>query len=472
MTSATASSRINSLRDAPREYWLVLATKAVAITAYGVMNSTLVLYLSADLGFDDKQAGLIIAMWSALLSLATVFVGSFVDVIGVRRAVLTGLTVCLFARGLMTFASNAMVVITLGILPLAFGEALLTPVMVAAVKQYTRTEQRTLAFALFYTMMNLGFATAGLMFDALRVNFGEHGHVLLPVLHIELSTYRLLFFCSWLLTLPALALVYFGLRDGPQSPVARSPSDKRDVPEVHETLTILTQTRQRFSAAWRTPGFFRYLLLLSLMVGVRLVFYHMYYTFPKYALRELGEGAPIGRLFGVLNAVIVIILTPVVGLLTQGRNTYSIMILGTLLSAGAIFILAIPPELFSGLATTKMGHLIAEAWLGLSAPATPIYFAILCSVIILSVGETLWSPRLYEYSAEVAPKGQEATYMSMSILPLFVAKLGAGAMSGWLLDAYCPASGPRDSATLWLIVGCMAALTPLGLGLFKRHIRH
>jgi len=37
-------------------------------------------------------------------------------------------------------------------------------------------------------------------------------------------------------------------------------------------------------------------------------------------------------------------------------------------------------------------------------------WAVCLFVILLSLGETLWSPRLYDYSMSIAPEGQEATF--------------------------------------------------------------
>ena len=88
-----------------------------------------------------------------------------------------------------------------------------------------------------------------------------------------------------------------------------------------------------------------------------------------------------------------------------------------------------------------------------------------------SVGEAIWSPRLYEYAAAIAPKGQEASYMALSVLPYFFAKFGAGSLSGWLLARYCPEAGPRDIATLWALVGGMALVTPVGAFLFRKYIQ-
>ena len=53
-------------------------------------------------------------------------------------------------------------------------------------------------------------------------------------------------------------------------------------------------------------------------------------------------------------------------------------------------------------------------------------------IVILSIGEALWSPRLYEYTAMIAPKGREGTYMALASAPNFAAKLAVGGLSGTL----------------------------------------
>ena len=92
-------------------------------------------------------------------------------------------------------------------------------------------------------------------------------------------------------------------------------------------------------------------------------------------------------------------------------------------------------------------------------------------VVLLSVGEAFYSPRLYEYTAAIAPKGQEASYMAMSSLPFFLAKLGVAPFSGVLLAHFCPDTGLRHSGTLWLIIGLSTMIAPVGLFVFQRFIR-
>jgi hypothetical protein len=108
---------------------------------------------------------------------------------------------------------------------------------------------------------------------------------------------------------------------------------------------------------------------------------------------------------------------------------------------------------------------------GVPGSVNPWYVMIFLFVVLLSVGEAFYSPRLYEYTAVIAPKGQEASYMAMSSLPFFLAKVGVAPVSGVLLAHFCPDTGPRNSGTLWLLIGLSTMIAPVGLFVFQRFIR-
>jgi MFS family permease len=471
--------RFTVLKGAARELWIVFAAKVLAILAYAVMNSTLVLWLSSDLGYNDADAGYLIAIWSTLMTLCTVLVGSLVDAIGLRKAFLLGFGVCLVSRGLMTFTTVKWLALGCGLFPLAVGEALLTPVMVAAIRRYSTTPQRSISFSIFYAMMNVGFAVAGYIFDAVRGGLGEHGRWVLPVGGITLSTYQTLFLVSWFLSLPGLVMMYFGLREGVEATdtgLVITPEKPRYAGErVLKALGLMARDAAResvriFAGLWRQPAFYKFLVFLTLVVAVRLIFYHMYYTYPKFGIRELGAGAPIGRLWA-LNPILIVVLVPLVGALTQKVSAYRNVTGGSLVAGLSVFIMVVPPAWFQPLADGLAGHLIGHVYLGLEGPVHPYYVSIFLFITLLSIGEAFYSPRLYEYSAAIAPKGQEASYMAMSLLPYFIAKFFVGMFSGVLLARYCPEIGPRDSSRLWLIIALTTMITPVGLLVLRRYIR-
>jgi MFS family permease len=474
-------SKFLVLKGAVRELWVVFGVKILAILAYALVNSTLVLWLSSDLGLSDVKAGLVVSSWSTVMTLVTVMVGSLADAVGIRKAFLVGLGLCVFSRAVLSYSTLLWLVLPLGLLPLAVGEAMQTPVLVAAVKRFSNTSQRSMAFAVYYAMMNVGFAISGWTFDKVRGGLGEYGHYTLPLIGSSISTYQVIILLGCLCTIPVWFIAYFGLRPGVEVTDAgvriAPPPSKYPNKSAVEALALSCRDAFKdwlriFSSLWSQPTFYRFLLFLTLAVGVRLILYHMYYTFPKFAIRELGPGAPVGRLFLVINPALIVFLAPVVGALTQKVPAYRAVIIGSFITASSVFFLAAPPEWFRPLADGAFGDLVARRWLGVKeAVVNPYYVSIALMAVVYSIGEAFWSPRLYEYPAAIAPKGQEASYMALSMLPYFIAKFFAGGLSGGLLQAFCPAEGPRRPGIMWLIVGVMALGTPIGLILLKPWIR-
>ncbi len=477
--SASFLEKFTILKSAPRELWIIYIQKVLEIIAYGLMSSTIILWLSSDLKYSDASAGDLIAIWSTIISLFTVLVGSFTDAVGIRKAFLMGFVICLVSRGVMAFSTTEWIVLPFGMLLLAMGLALMIPVMTAATKRYSNTAQRSMAFSMYYVLMNVGFAIAGWLFDKVRTHLGEYGTYNVPILNVDLSTYQTLFLLSFLATIPGLLVVMFFLRSGVEMTeegvviTPREPKYQYKNP-ISAILAIVKETSSKtahiFIEVWKTPAFYRFLLFLSLIVGVRVVFYHMHYTFPKYGIRELGDGAKIGNLWSVLNPMIIVILVPIIGALAQKIKSYTMIVVGSFISATSVFLLVIPPSFYQPLADSWFGSLIGHAWLGLEGPVHPLNISITVFVFIFSIGEAIWSPRLYEYTASIAPKGQEASYMSLSILPYFFAKFFVGLLSGRLLATYCPAEGPKDSETMWLIIGVMAVVSPIGIFLLRKYI--
>jgi MFS family permease len=474
--------KIMVIGSAPRELWIIYIAYILENLAYKVgAAGVLPLWLSSDLGFGDKSAGTIIAIWATTMTLITVLVGSLTDALGIRRTFLLGFLICITARAVMVFTVERWVVLPFGLGLQAIGLALMVPVMVAAVKKYTNAAQRSFAFSLYYALMNAGYAVGDYLFDYVRgaKGLGEHGHWLLPGLQMELSSYRVLMLLALAFTIPGLMVVWSFLREGvemTETGVVIAPPKAASTDPWLQTLfrscrETACKTLRIFADLWQQPAFYRFLVFMTLVVGVRMIFYHVFFTFPKYGIRELGDGAPVGQLSGVLNEVLILVLVPICGLLTAKITAYRMVVVGSLISSLSVFFIALPAAWFKPLADGWLGELIGHHWLGVVGPVNPLYISIFFFITLLSVGEALWSPRLYEYAAAIAPKGQEASYMALSMLPYFVAKFTVGWTSGWLLAAFCPATGPRHSEIMWAIIGGMALITPVGTFVFRKYIQ-
>ncbi len=196
------------LFGAARELWLTFAVKLLSFAAYSITNYTLKLWLSSQFHYRDQRALGVVALWSVSMTVVTLLVGSLTDAIGLRRAFFLGIWACLVARAVMVFATTPWMALAFGLFPLAVGEALGTPVLVAAVRKYSTTKQRSISFSLAYTVMNVGSLAALYIFDWVRQGLGEHGQLALPWLGTTITTYRTLFLVSFIIELSMVPLVW------------------------------------------------------------------------------------------------------------------------------------------------------------------------------------------------------------------------------------------------------------------------
>lgn len=482
-------SRFTVLRGAIRELWLIFGIKLLNIAAYNVVNLTLVLWLRSEFGYSDPQALGLVAVWSTLFTVVTILVGPLTDALGFRRTLFIGVSVCIASRLLMGLSSQPVLALVCGLTMLAIGEALGTPVLVAGVRRYSTTTQRSISFSLFYMIMNLGFFVSAFIFDKVRKGLGEVEGITIPGLGWHCSTYRALFLVSLLLELCLLPLIYFlrpAAEAAGESTFERNASKTLD-PGPNETpgyeretsgirravkITIASAVRtiHTFKALVGQQGFYRLLGFLVLIAFLKLIFKQMDYAYPTFMIRELGPGVPLGRLSGINNLVI-ILLVPIVGVLTQRFRAYSMVIFGGCISALSVFIMTLPLSWFNGLADSLFGRWLGQGYLGLSGAVHPYYLMVFLFIIVLSLGESFYSPRVYEYAAAIAPKGQEASYSALSYIPFILPKLMVGTISGFLLAKYCPAEGPRRPEIMWLVIALLTTVAPVGLMALRRFLR-
>ena len=504
-------SYVRGLRGSPREMWLLFLTKIIEYTAYAAMDMTLILWLSADCGLGDIQAGAFISIWSIGLSIMAMIAGALVDAIGIKKTLLMSTCMLIVARFFMFWLTRPSLVMLLGFAPLAIGFAVVGPVVSVGIKKFTTKEGAALGFGLFYVLMNVGYAIGGYGFDFVRSRFAlkdaagkiinENAGAVLPLIGVHLSTYQIILFCGLFCTFASL-LCILQLRDGvellpdgslrlPAQGAARGGSMVRTfwstvVKAARDTLRTL-----RGVVSERV--FWQFISVVALTVFVRFVFFHFHYTFPKYGLRVLGQGAKIGSIYGVLNPVLIVFLVPLVATLTRKVSSYKLLIVGTFISSLSVFIAVIPGEYFSALTRTWLGEIVFVRWLHVSdsmaalavTPPATAYWPLIIFILVFTCGEAIWSPRLMQFTAEIAPKGKEGTYLALSVLPFFAAKFVAGPMSGLLVKVYTPMVTSIDAATgqkvmavgdlshhymVWVWIGGMALLSPLGLLLFRQRV--
>jgi len=479
------------LRDSPRDMWLLFLYKFVEYAAYAAMNMAIILWLSKDCGLGDVAAGTYISGWSIMLSIMGMITGALVDTVGIKRILLLSIAALKISRFFMSWLTNPILVFIAGFFPLAIGFAIVGPLVSVAIKRFTTKEGAALGFGLFYVIMNIGYAIGGWFFDYVRNLYAikdAAGKVIdenagTMLLGVHFSTYQMFFLYGFIATCFSLLVALF-IREGvemTENGVVVKP--RKEFGKGFDAIKNASkETGLMIKSVITEKYFWIFIGMLSITLFVRFVFFHFHYTFPKYGIRVLGEGAKIGSIYGVLNPVLIVFLVPLVASLTKKVSSYRMMIVGSIVSSLSCFVAAMPGHYFAFLTDTALGEIIFIKWLGLAptmqalhaAPPSPAYWPLIVMITVFTVGEAIWSPRLMQFTAEIAPKGKEGAYIALSVLPFFLAKFVVGPMSGLLLKYYVPVDSAGKALPhypehhmIWIWIGGMAVFTPIGLLVFR-----
>ena len=141
---------------------------------------------------------------------------------------------------------------------------------------------------------------------------------------------------------------------------------------------------------FQSPTFRRFAVLTLLLVNLRAIFRHLDATQPTYLVRCFGEKILKGMIYAI-NPFMIILLTPTVAGLTKDYDHFDMIKWGGYLSAISPF--------FPALSTSIWASCMMN--------------------ILLSLGEAIWSPRLYQYTMNIAPEGREASFSALASAPLF-----------------------------------------------------
>src|SRR5262245_28544937 len=294
-------AKFTVLKGAQRELWLTFLIKFLIYTAYSVTNKTMVLWLSKDLGFSDQAAGALVGwVWAPAMTIFTLLAGSVTDAIGLRRTFFLGVAICTVARSVMVVTTIPSLALACGVLPLAIGEALGTPVLLAATRRYSTTAQRSISFSIIYMIMNVGYIAAAWIFDYVR-----QLNIHVSLFGFQPSSYQQLFIVSLVFEIVLFPVIYF-LRRGAEAtnggPVIDQVSRTRDraasfLSGIWETVRqSATESAHLFRRLIGQSGFYRLLLFFVFIGFLKAIFLQMDYVFPKFGIRELGVNDPVGTI--------------------------------------------------------------------------------------------------------------------------------------------------------------------------------
>lgn len=401
------------------------------LTYFGVVG-LLAIYFNDYVGLDDITAGQMVGFQTAGITLSMLILGATVDLIGARKALLISLFLMLVGRVLLAAGpaltgtrgiwSSAHIIAGLGLLWIIAGYGIYQPACYAAVRRFTSEKSAAMGYAMLYALMNLGAFLPGLISPPVRRSFGITG---VFWVYVALTVAGILVI--------ALVLSKKAVREASLA----AEIERKETPQADEHKPL--KEHVKFYLANFPLKDLRFLFFIFILIPVQTLFAHNWLTLPQYCNRAFtGLVSDNYEFFVNFSPLLIFILTPAVTAITTKRNTYNMMIAGTFVMGAPTFLLALGPNIYT-------------------------LFAFL---ILMTVGEAMWSARFLQWVAEIAPKGMTGIYMGIGQFPWFLTKVITSLYSGWFLMNYCPAGVPPSqmhTETMWFIYGLIAIMTPIGL---------
>ncbi len=512
----------------PKVFWSANVTELFERAAYYSMASFLVIYLG-QLGMGAYWPSVLntSVLWT-LVYFLPILSGTIADQAGFRRSLMVAFLLLAAGYTLMgapVWLGWARLSPTIGaavtaptwlfgtvwasILLIGLGGSVVKP-CISGTMQKTSGSRKTLGFAIFYMIINIGslvgrgiafvvrngssFPTilavvavcvlmaASLILVVMRSvesagSRGARPWISLPLTALILAaavTVGWLFRASphdasggaelsYIFAVAAVAsvvaffVVLFSYREPPRDPA------------------LATGPRRTFSTALldmfrvlRNPRFSLFLLVMS---GFWFVYSQVYNVLPLYA-KKVVEAKPAMDLYTAANPFVIVafqlLITAVFGRMRAVRS----MIVGTVIIGLAMAINLFPVYAHGGV------RVLVDNWL----PIGSVF--IILTVAFIAFGELFTSARMYEYIGALAPKGQEGLFLGYASLPTAVGSLASGWIGALIFNKVMAKNAvtrpdgllelvPAQNAAGWLILMGIGLASAVALWLFNRWLeRH
>ncbi len=441
----------------PPVFWYANLTELFERAAYYSMASFVVIYLG-QLGLGTYWPAILNTLLWFLIYFLPILSGTVADQVGFRRALLWAfvlLTMGYFLLGYpvwmggatlapmieleVTAGMNVVLPAVIGILLIGFGGSFVKPCILGTA-QKTAGTRATLAFAIFYVVVNVGSLLGRVVAFYVRT---RPGAALSAIFAVAASMAVLAFL--------VVAALYRGPETAPGSGIPGKP--RKSVPEILTGMVTVIFN-------------LRFFLFLLVSCGFFFLYNQVYVALPLY-LKTVVEAKPAMDIYTMANPFVIVCFQLLVTKLFGKMRPIRSMIVGTVI-IGAAMALNMIPILVGGELRVPFAGLIPVG-----------SFIVIVSIALGAFAELFTSARMYEYVGSMAPKGQEGLFLGYANLPLAFGSLAGGPVGALIFNEVMARGAtrrpdgllelaPDQNALGWVIFMAIGFVSALSMWLFNR----
>jgi len=417
----------------PRVFWAANTTELFERAAYYSMASFVVIYLG-QLGLGAYWPSTLNSLLWTLVYFLPIVSGTIADQIGFRRALLGAcvlLAVGYFAMGYpvwfggatlaadvspaVSASGSVVAALVIGITLIGLGGSIVKPCISGTV-QKSAGARATLAFAIFYMVINIGSLVGrAVAFTARRD-----------------ASLSVIFAVAMVATVLALLVVLFVYKEPPRAPVLVGDTrPRKSVGRVLLDMVLVLQNR-------------RFALFLVVSSGFWFLYTQVYNVLPLYVKRVV-ETSPAMDLYTVANPLVIVTCQLLVTRWFGKMRPIRSIVIGTIIIGVAMLANLLPLYTAGGVRA-------------LGVAALPIgSLAVILTVALIAFGELFTSPRMYEWIGALAPKGQEGLFLGYANLPVAIGSLVGGPVGAVIFnEIMCEGASKRADGLLDLVPAAAA----------------
>ena len=406
-------------------FWVANGMELFERLAYYGQATILSVFLRDHLKFDEVEAGQLSSIFGGLIYFLPIFAGALADKFGFKKAFSFAFFILAIgyfligSTGITAFAgwysdTNLFVILSFILIFTAIGGSFIKPSVLGTVALTTTSESKSLGYAIYYWLVNMGAALGPLLAYLVRDSIGIEFVYLVSALSCALMFLVTLFFF-------------------------KEPQAKLD--EQRDTLL------QVIKNLWTVVKNIKFMIFLLIFALYWIVFWEFFIVIPFYISDYISPEAPIELILSVGAWTIILLQIPI-NRLTKNIPTPTAIMIGFIFAALSWFLLY-----FSYVAGVTVG-------LGL----------IIGTIFLFSVGEQTQAPRFYEYLADLAPKGQAALFQGFAFLPVAIAWTLGGTFGGWVYHTFGRKEVGKPEIVFLIIglVGVVAAIMMFAYNIYMK----
>lgn len=456
--AANATPNVPENQAFPVTFWTANLTELFERAAYYAMASFVVLYLG-QLGLGDYWPSTLNGILWTLVYFLPILSGTIADQVGFKRSLLAAfilLSIGYFLMGYpvwfggqimsdmvsseITAGAGVLVPVMFGILVIGMGGSIIKPCISGTV-QKTAAGRATLAFGIFYMVINIGSLVGRGISYYVRTSY-------------DLSfIFAVAVGCS----VVAFLVVLFLYHDSAEDTQARR--DRKGARSVGRILLdmVLVLRNGRFA------------MFLVVSSGFFFIYSQVYNVLPLY-LKKVVETDPAVDIYTMANPFVIVffqlLITKLFGKMKPIRSIIiGIVIIGVSMLINIIPIYAADSVRFQVWDLLPIGSLF-----------------ITLTVAMIAFGELFTSARTYEYIGALAPKGQEGLFLGYANLPMAIGSLiGGPAGAAIFNEIMCKNSTLMDNGLLqldptwnalgWVVLMAIGLVSAFSMWLYNRWLQ-